>query len=141
MEQITEFFKGRFNSYNPDMFVWIILVALMPLLFLLGIMIFDKPKKGSASYDDKMEIYKFYLGATTFCLFEIAVYCAAVYMFGYRPAIGHYALPNIPFFIIMGTSLFLGLVSLVMMYVVEGIHRNAINDPGSKRNIERRRKY
>lgn len=135
MKQFIDFFVNKFNTYSPDMFVWIILLCLSPLVYLLGIVVLD----WDSSFESKMERIKFYQGATTLTLFVIASYCIFVFLFGFRPAIGKYALSNIPFFIIGGTSLGLALVPLVLMYVVEGYHRNQLNDPSSEINKAKRR--
>ncbi len=135
MKDFTEFFINRFNTYRPDMFVWIILICLSPLVYLLGIMVLD----WDSSFESKMERIKFYQGAVTLTLFTVPAYAIFVYLFGFRPAIGKYALGNLPFFIIAGTSLGLALVSLVLMYVVEGYHRNQLNDPSSEINKAKRR--
>ena len=55
----------------------------------------------------------------------------------YRPAIGVHALNNVGFLVIAFTSLGLGLVSLLLMFVVEGWYMNQINTPSSKYNRNR----
>lgn len=128
---LLKFFQDRVDNFKPDMFVWIIILCLMPLTFLLGTVVLDKKKYASRKekIEEKFEFAKFYSGATTLAFFTIAVYCAAVFLFGYRPAVGPYPLPNTPFFIIGGVTLGLGLISLVGQFVIEGIHKNLLNDP------------
>ena len=136
MGQIAEFFTNKFNNFKPDMFIWIILLfGLMPLTFLLGIMVLDWDKKDFLS---KMERVKFYQGATTLALFTIAAYSILVFLFGFRPAIGPYCINNILFFVIAGTSLGLALISLLLMFVVEGWYMNQLNSPSSKYNTEKK---
>ena len=135
MKQLIDFFINRFNTYGQDTFVWIILICFSPLVYLLGIVVLD----WDSSFESKMERIKFYQGATIFTLFLTFAYCGFVYLLGFRPALGNISLNNFPFLIIAGTSLGLALISLVLMYVVEGYHRYQYMNPSSEINKAKRR--